>query len=86
MSIFSNEFTDSKVEETLLANTNAMLSSLLLSDPCQGTLDDILQALETFVASSKLLERKRASNTFVYILKDFARLIAEKKTNVCICY
>jgi hypothetical protein len=79
LNIFGIESGDSAVDEQLLDNINSLMSAILLSDPSQGTLDDILQALEVYNASAKVLERKRSANAFIYILKDFARLIADKK-------
>lgn len=77
--LYSIKAQDPELDNLMIENLNTMLSSMLRADPTQGTLDDILMAQEHYVASANSFDRIRAGNSYVYILKDFARLISENE-------
>jgi hypothetical protein len=80
--ILKTDIEDKTVEESLIQNLNTMLVSILLTDPTQGALDDLLRALEPYLCSSNVLERTRSASTYVLLMKEFARIISEEKPNI----
>jgi len=79
LNIFKTNIDDKTTEELLIQNLDAMLNAILIAEPTQGTLDDLLRALEPYLRSRNELERSRAASTYVVLLKDFARIISEEK-------
>lgn len=77
--ILKTDIEDKATEESLIQNLNNMLITILLADPSQGTLDDLLRALEPYLESSNRLERIRSSGVYVLLMKEYASIISEEK-------
>ncbi len=76
---FKTSIDDKTTEELIVQNLDTMLNAILIAEPTQGILDDLLRALEPYLRSRNEIERSRASSTYVVLLKDFARIISEEK-------
>lgn len=70
---------DETTDEMIMDNLNGMLSTMLSADPTEGTLNDLLKALEPYTKSSVPMERERACLAYIHLLKDYAAKISEKK-------
>nr|CAG4715342.1 unnamed protein product [Naegleria fowleri] len=65
-------------DDSIIESHNNVLFAILHTDNSQGSLDDILRALETdHMNSTNALERERACSIYVSLLKDFAKLISQ---------
>jgi hypothetical protein len=70
---------DEATDEMIMDNLNNMLSTVLSADPTEGTLNDLLKAIEPYTKSSVPMERERACNAYIHLLKDYAGKISETK-------
>ena len=73
--------------ESIMANMNTLLSSIIQMEPTVPSLVDLLKLLEPWAASSKSVERERATASFLVVLKKFVskcvhEKVAMKETSV----
>ncbi|KAL9646130.1 hypothetical protein ABK040_008008 [Willaertia magna] len=80
MKIQSGDF---DLDDLLIDHLNNLLYSILHTDNSQGTLDDLLKEIENgHLNSTLLIERERACNAYVLLLKDYAKIISENHTSL----
>ena len=77
-----DEIKDDEVAELVMVNMNSLLSAMIHMDTTLPTLAALLQRLEFYVVSKKALERQRACESYLVILKKFVSMIVSEGVRV----